>query len=62
MLLPAMTLIAMVGLPTTVVVDKKFDNTWFVYDRSNAPLTDAGERAVLKWSRAQQSEHVFGNG
>ena len=37
----------------------KFDNTWFVYDRSNAPLTDAGERAVLKWSRAQQSKYVF---
>lgn len=40
-------------------VDKKFDNTWFVYDRSNAPLTDAGERAVLKWSRAQTSGNMY---
>lgn len=40
-------------------VDKKFDNTWFVYDRSNAPLTDAGEKAVLKWSRAQQSGNMY---
>ena len=40
-------------------VDKKFDNTWFVYDRSNAPLTDAGEKAVLKWSRAQQSGKMY---
>lgn len=40
-------------------VDKKFDNTWFVYDRSNAPLTDDGERAVLKWSRAQKSGNMY---
>lgn len=40
-------------------VEKKFDDTWFVWDRSNAPLTNDGQKAVLKWWRKKNGTEMF---
>lgn len=40
-------------------VDKKFDDTWFVWERSNAPLTNDGQKAVLKWAWSSNKSKMY---
>ena len=40
-------------------VDKKFDDTWFVWERSNAPLTNDGQKAVLKWAWSKNKSKMY---
>ena len=40
-------------------VDKKFDDTWFVWERSNAPLTNDGHKAVLKWAWSKNKSKMY---
>ena len=37
-------------------VVKKFDDTWYVWERSNAPLTGDGHKAVLKWAWSKKGK------
>jgi hypothetical protein len=40
-------------------VEKKFDDKWFVWERSNAPLTNDGQQAVLQWWRKKNGTEMF---
>ena len=40
-------------------VDKKFDDTWYVWERSNAPLTNDGQKAVLKWAWSKNKFKMY---
>ena len=40
-------------------VEKKFNDKWYVWERSNAPLTNDGQQAVLQWWRKKDGTEMF---